>query len=256
MSQNKTTKYSNQKKLEVYNSPILKQQNKISQSLYYHYLKSINNEIKLKDFILPLNETLELHEQLSTNFPEDYDCAKHINLALRRKNSKIKKNCFKILQNFQYLYFYTITFDDLTLLSYNIQQLKKLVIKHLNSFNCPYIYSYSISEETSRPHFHVFIPIQPDTIKFKFGLTHHYLIADTNNIDINIKKKLYNPNFIITNKYINTFLHQSNSLLIQKITYLTHNSYFTQLITNQENRIITKFPKNYNILSYLENEIF
>lgn len=201
---------------------------------------------------MSLPEALQLKERLINDFPEEFKCADLINRAIRKKAIKLKQACLNFLLYNRYIYFYTITFDNKTLETNSQKELNKLVEKHLNSFKCPYIYCFALSEQNKRPHYHVLLTENPKDTIFPFGVSQSTLVADFAKVNtIYPKSYLYDISFDLPSYYLNKYLYQSGQFLKQKINYIAQNSYFASLYNKKQHRIILK---NKNIKKYIAHD--
>lgn len=78
-------RFTNDFKLKVYQSELLKQERYISSSFYYHA-----RDKAIPKHVIPYELALELHEYYAKLFPLDYQCANLINRAMRKKSRRIK----------------------------------------------------------------------------------------------------------------------------------------------------------------------
>ena len=78
-------RFTNDFKLKVYQSELLKEERYISSSFYYHA-----RDKAIPKHVIPYELALDLHEYYAKLFSLEYQCANLINRAMRKKSRRIK----------------------------------------------------------------------------------------------------------------------------------------------------------------------
>ena len=224
----KKQKFTNEFKLETYESGMLKEQSEIGLSLYYLSIKK-----EAPHYVIPHEQAIELHEYYSTYYALEYECAKLINTALRKKSRRIKKWALKQLCLFDELYFITINFNERTYQKNFQKKLKKIALKYLNSLNCNYCYCLGIGDENNRLHYHAIITKKPQQKKEEFGYVYYEKIADVSKGNKELLLEYIKENKFNLNREKLLF-----NVTGQIARYMAHNSYKASLVLNKQQRII------------------
>lgn len=230
-----------EEKLEIFYSPMMKIQSKISQAVFYHALaarkKNNNEKFQIPNYVMNYNIATTLFFHYTSEYPEEYKFAERANRAIRKKTNRLRKNLSRILNFFPTLSFVTFTLTDDALNSTSESTRRKKLQRLLKSLNCPSFFCLAYSTRHKREHYHALIASDINELNWPYGLVDiRKIISD---IPFNLVLFEEDNHDKMSNLQADKILRIKDlQIQIRKLTrYLCNQSYEASILKDEQTRV-------------------